>query len=61
MFKLDAGQGNGHSKFSGREFLISGTGCMQLQVHRIVEQPQNFNVRLTLVGCNAYNTKCLPL
>jgi hypothetical protein len=34
---------------------------MQLQVHRIVEQPQNFNVRLTLVGCNAYNTKCLPL
>ncbi|HXJ38992.1 MAG TPA: hypothetical protein VNH18_06920 [Bryobacteraceae bacterium] len=26
---------------------------MQLQVHRVVEQPQNFDVALTLVGCNA--------
>jgi hypothetical protein len=40
-------------QFSGREFLISGTGCMQLQVHCIVEQPQDFDVALTLVGCDA--------
>lgn len=43
------------------ELMFSPTGCMQLQVHSIVEQPQNLDVALTLAGSNAEQHKVSAL